>query len=266
MTACVNPQGMSYTYLQDKDIRKKQYIEAIEFYLNKTNLPIVFAENTNTDFSHLFRRYIDNGRLEYITFDGNSGFDKIKGKGYGEAIIMLYAIKHSQILRNCKYLIKVTGRIKVENINKLTNCFWLRFKHIWSCNIDNINSFQTIVFITEPYLLAKLLSSHKEEISEDNRGHNWIENIVAKAICNDKNLKEVRLVPFTYPPLFEAYSGTSNSKYFIKDSIINTLDNLFYCTKIEKNRGNHIISYCYLFSYHLFFLRNRLTKFFKHNI
>lgn len=54
MTACVDPQGMSNTILQDKDLRKQQYIEALDFYLTKTDLPIVFVENSNTDFSNLF--------------------------------------------------------------------------------------------------------------------------------------------------------------------------------------------------------------------
>ena len=59
MTACVDPQGMSNTILQDKDLRKQQYIEALDFYLTKTDLPIVFVENSNTVFSNLFKRYID---------------------------------------------------------------------------------------------------------------------------------------------------------------------------------------------------------------
>ena len=96
----------------------------------------------------MFKDYIDEGRLEYITFDGNSGFDRIKGKGYGEAIIILYAIKHSQKLHNCKFFIKVSERIIIENINRLTSSFLLVFKHIWRSNVESINCVTTIVFIT----------------------------------------------------------------------------------------------------------------------
>ena len=240
MTACVDPQGMSNTVLQDKDLRKQQYIEALDFYLTKTDLSIVFVENSNTDFSNLFKRYIDEGRLEYITFDGNSSFDKIKGKGYGEALIMLYAIKHSYLLQKSKYLIKVSGRIKVENIDRIAKSSWLRLRHLWRSNIESINCIPTIVFITEPAILKKILTTHIEEISEIDRGNNWIENVIARAICYDKTLSFVRLFPFTYSPRFDAYSGSSNKKYTIKEDFVNTTDNIYECAKIEAVRNNII--------------------------
>ena len=258
MTACVDPQGMSYTYLQDKDIRKQQYIEAIEFYLDKTDLPIVFAENTNTDFSHLFKKYIDEGRLEYITFDGNSGFDKIKGKGYGEALIMMYAINHSHILNNCNYLIKVSGRIKVENIERMANSNWLRIKHVWRSNVESITCIPTIVFITEPNILKQLLTTHMEKISEIDRGNNWIENVVARALCDDKSLNYVRIIPFTFSPRYYAYSGTSNKKYNIKEDFVNAADNIFECAKIENKRNKIIRSYCFLLFYYVFMIYKRV--------
>jgi hypothetical protein len=257
MTACVDPQGMSNTILQDKEIRKRQYIEAIDFYLSNTSLPIVFVENTNTNFSDLFSEYIDQGRLEYLTFDGNSSFDKTKGKGYGEALIMLYAINHSQLLQNSKYLIKVSGRIKVENIERMAKSTWLRFKHVWRSNIESIKCIQTIVFITEPTILNKILANHIEEISEIERGKNWIENIVANAICYDKSLNYVRIVPFTYSPRYDAFSGSSNKKYIIKDDFVNTADNIYECAKIEAIRNNIIKRYCFQLYYYVLMIYKR---------
>ena len=260
MTACVDPHGMSYTYLQDKDIRKQQYIEAIEFYLKKTSLPIVFAENTNTDFSHLFRRYIDENRLEYITFDGNSSYDKIKGKGYGEALIMMYAINHSHILNNCTYLIKVSGRIKVENIERMANSNWLKLKHVWRSNVESIKCIPTIVFITEPNILKQLLTTHMEEISEIDRGNNWIENVIAKALCYDKSLDYVRIIPFTYSPRYEAWSGSSNKKYVIKEDFINAADNIYECAKIEKIRNKKIKAFSLQLCYFTLMIYKRLNS------
>ena len=45
LTGCINPAGMSYTTLINPEERKKQYVDAIHFYLSKTNYPIVFSEN-----------------------------------------------------------------------------------------------------------------------------------------------------------------------------------------------------------------------------
>ena len=91
---------MPFTALVDTSERLRQYREALDFYLHHTSLPIVFCENTLCDFSGDYRCYLDEGRLEYITFDGNT-FDKSKGKGYGEAMIMEEALNRSLFLAEC---------------------------------------------------------------------------------------------------------------------------------------------------------------------
>lgn len=72
LTACINPNGMSFTKLQDATIRRSQYELALDFYLSKTNLKIVFVENTNTYIGTKYEKYVCEGRLEFITFSGNS--------------------------------------------------------------------------------------------------------------------------------------------------------------------------------------------------
>lgn len=49
LTACINPDGMPFTCLADVGVRKKQYIEALNFYLKNTTRKIVFVENSGTD-------------------------------------------------------------------------------------------------------------------------------------------------------------------------------------------------------------------------
>lgn len=235
LTACVNPNGMSYTVLQDTTERKRQYVESLNYYLQTTLLPIVFIENSNTDFSNEFQSWIDSGRLEYITFDGNTGFDKIKGKGYGEALMLLYAIEHSSMLRQSKHLLKITGRLQVQNINHIATSWVLKFNNIWRSNIQD-SGFSTTVFISNIKSLKYVLKKHKEEITEEDRGHNWIENVLYRAFLSDDGVTD-RIVPFRESPQFEAYSGTSNSKYRIENVAINTTDNLYRASLLEKKRG-----------------------------
>ena len=45
LTACINPGKMIHTSLTDVDIRRRQYEDALEFYLLQTDYPIVFVEN-----------------------------------------------------------------------------------------------------------------------------------------------------------------------------------------------------------------------------
>ena len=118
LTACVNPGGMPFTVLTDTSERLRQYRDALNFYLRETTMPIVFCENTLCDISDDYKQYIETGRLEYITFDGNN-FDKSRGKGYGEAIIMEEAFRKSAIIQPSDIIVKITGRLKVLNINLL---------------------------------------------------------------------------------------------------------------------------------------------------
>ena len=119
LTACINPGKMIHTSLTDVDIRRRQYEDALEFYLLQTDYPIVFVENSGTDISGDFRKFVDCGRLEFVTFQGNEEFDRKKGKGYGEALILEYALEHSLFVHQCDFLVKITGRLKLLNVNSL---------------------------------------------------------------------------------------------------------------------------------------------------
>lgn len=121
LTACVNPSGMAFTKLNNPEVRVRQYKEALDWYLENTEFHILLVENSNYDFSKDYQGFIDEGRLEYLTFDGNN-FDRSKGKGYGEAAILDYGLKHSQFLgkmQSSQLVIKVTGRLLCTNINYL---------------------------------------------------------------------------------------------------------------------------------------------------
>lgn len=115
LTACINPNGMTYTKLQDCNIRLSQYKNALNWYLANTLFPIIFIENSNTYIGDDYQTYINSGRIEFITFDGNN-FPKYLGKGYGEALILQKALNESVLLRNSDFVIKVTGRLIILNI------------------------------------------------------------------------------------------------------------------------------------------------------
>ena len=63
LTACINPGKMIHTSLTDVDIRRRQYEDALEFYLLQTDYPIVFVENSGTDISGDFRKFVERKRI-----------------------------------------------------------------------------------------------------------------------------------------------------------------------------------------------------------
>lgn len=118
LTACINPNGMAYTVLQNSEERLRQYRKALDWYLAHVMNKIVFVENTGYDISPFYEIYIESGQLEVITFQGND-FDKSKGKGYGEALMIEYAIKNSKFLKGGAFVVKITGRLVIENFKEL---------------------------------------------------------------------------------------------------------------------------------------------------
>lgn len=54
LTACINPGGMSFTAINNAELRKKQYIDALTFYLQSTSFSIVFVEK----YEYRLKRFI----------------------------------------------------------------------------------------------------------------------------------------------------------------------------------------------------------------
>lgn len=201
---------MIYTSIIEADIRKAQYIESLVFYLRSTCLPIIFVENTGSDISDSFKEYIKMGRLEYLTFSGNN-FDKSRGKGYGEAEIIEYAVGHSFLLQNANYIIKVTGRLKILNIISLINFHkWLLPACDIQCTLDVETGFaDSRVFITTPGFLNYNFLMKKEMIN-DAEGV-YFEHILFNSIYQRSSYV---FFPLFLRPLVKGVSGTSGQPYW----------------------------------------------------
>ncbi|MEO2064626.1 MAG: hypothetical protein ABGW97_16730 [Christiangramia sp.] len=134
LTAAINPNSKEVLSISDPEIRKHHYIEAINFYLSNTNLNIVFTENSNTSLKDFFE---PTSRLEFLTF--SSPFVKPdKGKGYKELEIIDYSMKNSRFIANATGVVKITGRLKVLNINRLNRQIQSQTKLANSVVLSNI--------------------------------------------------------------------------------------------------------------------------------
>lgn len=121
MTGCIAPSNDVYALqIKDADIRKRQYLEALKFYIIKTDISkIIFCDNSNAkEIKEITELALKNGKeFEWLSFLGNVQKTIENGKGYGEGEILKYACENSKILQTCKSLVKVTGRLKITNIN-----------------------------------------------------------------------------------------------------------------------------------------------------
>ncbi|MFD0977957.1 hypothetical protein [Salinimicrobium gaetbulicola] len=119
LTATITPNSYSKLKILDPEIRKKQYLKALDFYLHKTPFKIIFAENSGDplDGFPLFPE-----RIEYLTFKSEP-IEPDRGKAYKELELIDYAIKNSKFIKEAKAIAKITGRLKVLNFNRLSSKF-----------------------------------------------------------------------------------------------------------------------------------------------
>lgn len=210
LTSCVNPNGMSYTALQDKETRKKQYLNAIKWYISNTKYKIVVCDNSLFDYSTFFKEECATGRVECLFFDGNN-YDRNLGKGYGEALIIDYVINNSIVIREAKRIIKVTGRLIVHNIH-LLDMFSIDENNIYANSGKASGKYrcESKFFIAPKLFLSDYMLPHREELNDSNYVHfehllwtasnNWVQD--GKGKRND----------FFLPIDIEGYSGTSGTQ------------------------------------------------------
>ncbi|MBR0440133.1 MAG: hypothetical protein IJK27_05225 [Bacilli bacterium] len=186
-----------------------QYVDAIRYYLLNTHYPIVFAENSGADISCLFEDAIKSGRMEYISFYGNQ--NKERGKGYGECEIIQYALEHSFLINksNCKYIVKITGRLKIKNIKTLISFHtFLSWKHSTICSINSNFSFpdSRIIIASKEFYYFFL---KKKEYIDDTKGY-----FFEHALCDTlKEYKKFPFSPFIIQPQIEGISGSTGNTY-----------------------------------------------------
>lgn len=250
LTACVNPNGMSFTKLQNSEERKRQYIEALHFYLENTSCRVIFVENTNTDFSQLFQQYIDNGQLEYLTFDGNA-YPRELGKGFGEGKIIEYAILHSRFFAECSYVVKITGRLIVANIKSIVNSVILKFtKKCVRFNFCSDALVGSVCFVCPKEWLMACAENKFGQINDKN--NIYMEHVLYNHLLEEKSYL---VVPFLNPLKVKGISGTHNRPYEVKPAYLNICDNFYrlHLLLLKKNKRiqGAIVKYIY---YMLIFL------------
>lgn len=211
LTACISPNGMSFTAVTDPSIREKAYIDALNYYLHNTAYKIVFCNNSGEDLS----KKIDDkkNRIEFLSFCGND-YDRNLGKGYGEYQLMKYAFENSSFIMQAHYIVKVTGKLKVknlkENLNVLPKLFGQREDFLMVktfpppvCGTDSR------CFMANKGFYERFLSGG-EKLINDSHGF-YFEHLLYQSV--EANKDEFFWVDFPLPPLVDGYSWTDGEKY-----------------------------------------------------
>lgn len=204
LTGCINPNGMVYTALNNTEERKMQYVNAINFYIENTNFPIVFTENSGTDISTLFQDSIDSGRLECLSYIGNQ--NKEKGKGYGEAEIIEHTLNNSRFIDDNSIVIKITGRLIISNINRISKSL-KKHSDFVSCQFHSDLKFADSRLICATTTFYLYFLKYKDQIN-DHDGI-YFEHILSSSVLNTN----IRYIPFSEEPMIIGKSGSTGVTY-----------------------------------------------------
>lgn len=211
LTGCINPKGMKHTRLQNPDIRRTHYLEAIRFYLNNTSCPILFVENSGSDIVEHFQKEIQNNRLEILTFDGNN-YNSDLGKGYGEMLIIEHALNQSSFILNCDYVFKITGRYKILNINSFVKYYRYELnKQSLLVDLKQNSTFSDSRFFgSDVSFLSDVLLQYKNLVN-DSRSI-FFEHVLCKSTL-EALTKNHHLAAFKSKPRYSGVYGTDNTVY-----------------------------------------------------
>ena len=207
LTGTITPNSLSNLSIKEPAIRRKQYYDALNFYIKKTKFRIVFAENSN-DALENFPLLPD--RIEYLSFN-SLPIQPDRGIGYKELEVIDFALENSKFINEAKSIVKITGRLKVLNINKLSRKFLklnedksnLIYAHSFGIkNMDARCFFFTIDFW--PYL--------KKAGRDINLRYNF-ELSLWDAISQYQSIEEKNYKQLNIPLRIDGISGSFGNKY-----------------------------------------------------
>jgi len=197
LTATIRP-NVEFVARTDTEKRLEDYKKCVSFYLENTNYQVIFAENSGFELTAApqFNAILKNDRFIWKSIEPHP--DLTKGKGFQEFYI-LDKIIESQLLS--EYMIKVTGRYLVRNINSLIP------KMKMPMHIDLHR--QMKVAITGCFgVQTDFYRDHfygKYNLANDSEGR-FIEHVVYDTIFDRKLLTSVNLLPEN--PMYEGVSGS----------------------------------------------------------
>jgi hypothetical protein len=209
LTGTVKPENMILTKLMDPAIRKEQYLRALDFWLTKTSIRIVFVENSGVNLSSYFQDEIASKRLEILTFKDNTSPREL-GKGFGEINCMLYAHTVSRFIKDADFIFKVTGRLKIMNFESFLNRLASNEIDVSADLSNNLNFSDSRFWGYRPAFFYEHLFGFRNLLN-DSKGI-FFEHILAKAILQSLR-KGGTFLPFRTRLRVQGVSGTSNKSY-----------------------------------------------------
>jgi hypothetical protein len=130
LTSTVNVNlNISWLFQTDAKSRIETYLKSILQWLTKTNFNIILVENSGYNYDELANeKEIYKNRFEVITFTENK-LEEAKylvnndSKGISEIFSIDYAFRHSKIIHSSNFIIKITARYFIPELEEYLSQF-----------------------------------------------------------------------------------------------------------------------------------------------
>jgi len=206
LTAAIKPNNVPNLKRTDPKNREKDYIDSLHKWTS-LGINLVFVENTNYDSPEIYS-LLDNNQCEYLKYTSHIGNT---GKGYGEAEIMRFAIKHSKYISQSDIIVKATGRYFISNLNKILR--EVENKEEWDIVAilkRDLKFADSRMFICKKRFLTEHFEYYYDDINEE-KGI-FFEHALARAIHSCMSKGGTLMLP-NQMPIFEGVSGTEGLPY-----------------------------------------------------
>lgn len=237
ITGTIRPTGqMRQLKLRDESERLRQYEESIRFFLeSRAFTKLVFCENSNygvEKLSYLTDIARKNGtELELLSFQGDNEKACLYGKGYGEGEILSHVFAQSRLALGEPFFIKVTGRLRVENIKNITDRMKQEKTYFNIPNRTRRDIYDTRMYGMPTDLFRESFQNAYQRVRDD---EGWILEKVYTRVLLENNIK---VSNFPRYPRIVGVSGTGGLVYSYTEWKCRVRDALsqvnFY--KVKKN-------------------------------
>lgn len=216
ITGCIKPSSkVPRLTVDNEEIRRKQYESTILWAIEETEIKdIVFCDNSNNslceDLYLLANKH--NKNLEMLSFQGDIQSIEKYGKGYGEGEIIEYVLNKSEIIRRNSGFIKITGRLKINNIDVLCKDIKAgRFYYFTSATtVKHRNPMvETRFYVIDKNIYDSLFKDAYKMV-DDNNGI-YLEKVFRDIIISKKSIG----AKFNCYPDFVGVSGSNGNSYKI---------------------------------------------------
>jgi len=220
MTATITPPKNCPDLARvNPDLRMNDYYESLKYYLEIPSQlmdRIIFAENSDTDLTPLkevLKFNSQNKKVEFISFPNGNDFPPEYGKGYGEMLLIDYALDNSKIINEDDIIWKATGRLILSNLPSLIQKTPQNYDLY--CDLHNDYDFLGLVHFFDPRFYSFSLKGydlyfrpHTNNLKKAHIEH-YFYNVIKKDIYNNRIITRFKQVP-----LIKGFIGSSNQDYW----------------------------------------------------